>query len=61
MFDGIEVLVDGETVLWVGENCLFAGYSETDARAFAKLCERLAKQARAAFTAESASNAPHGK
>jgi len=46
----IEVLVDGHSVLWIGESCVAAGYAETDAKAFAKLYEQLASQARRAFS-----------
>jgi hypothetical protein len=45
----IDVLVNGKSVLWVGESCLEAGFHERDAIAFAELYERLAKQARIAF------------
>jgi hypothetical protein len=52
----IEVLLDGKSVLWVGESCVTAGYVESDARAFAALYEKLATKARDAFAAK---NAPH--
>jgi hypothetical protein len=45
----IEVLRNGQTVLYIGEHCTSAGYPESDARAFAALYERLASQARALF------------
>lgn len=45
----IDVIVDGKSLIQVGESCAFAGYPESDARAFATLYERLAKQARKAF------------
>ena len=45
----IDILVDEKSALQVGESCAFAGYSESNARAFAKLYEQLASQARAAF------------
>ena len=47
----IEILIDGESAVWVGESCVFAGLPETDALAFNALYEQLASQARAAFGA----------
>lgn len=47
----IEIFHNETRVLEVGETCLFAGLRESDARAFAALYERLAKQARALFAA----------
>lgn len=47
----IEILIDGESAVWVGESCVFAGLPETDALAFNALYEKLASQARAAFGA----------
>jgi hypothetical protein len=45
----IDVIVNGKSVLWVGEACTGAGFHERDAIAFAELYEKLAKRARAAF------------
>ena len=45
----IEILRNGETILDLREACVFAGYRETDARAFAALYERLASQASVLF------------
>lgn len=47
----VEVLKDGEALIEVGEGCVFGGYFGSDARAFAELYEKLAKQAQAAFSA----------
>ena len=46
----IEILIDGEPAVEVGESCLFAGLSKTDALAFHALYEQLAEQARNAFS-----------
>ncbi|MEK9986025.1 MAG: hypothetical protein VW879_14905 [Opitutae bacterium] len=46
---GIEILMNGESALEVGESCLFSGLSEIDAHAFNFLYEQLANQARNAF------------
>jgi hypothetical protein len=48
----VMLLVDGRPVLDVRESCLFTGFPESDALAFAKLYEQLASQARAAFSAK---------
>jgi len=45
----IEILVNGERVIHLGESHLTAGYREPHARDFATLYEKLASQARAAF------------
>ena len=45
----IEILIDGESAIEVGECCLFAGLPKTDAIAFNTLYEQLASQARNAF------------
>jgi hypothetical protein len=45
----IILLVDGKPVLDVRESCLSTGFPETDARAFARLYEHLASQARREF------------
>ena len=47
----IEILIDGETAVEVGECCLFGGLSKTDALAFHALYEQLASQSRNAFSA----------
>ena len=47
----IEILIDGEPAVEVGECCLFAGLPKTDAVAFHALYEQLAEQARNAFGA----------
>ncbi len=47
----IEILIDGEPALWVGESCVAGGLSKTDALAFNALYEQLASQARDAFGA----------
>lgn len=52
----IEVLRDGKTLLEVGECCVFGGYPETKARAFAALYEELASLARRAFAAKAPPN-----
>ena len=43
----IEIIHHGITVLEVGESCAWPAYPESDARDFAALYERLAKQTRA--------------
>ncbi len=48
----VEVFKDGDRRITVGESCIFGSYAESDARAFAALYEKLAKQARAAFAGE---------
>ena len=53
----IEILIDGESAVWVGEACVAAGLPETDALAFNALYEQLASQARAAFGATGAPEA----
>jgi hypothetical protein len=45
----IEILIDGESAIEVGECCLFAGLPKTDAVVFHALYEQLAEQARNAF------------
>ena len=52
----IEILIDGQSALEVGESCAGAGYRESNARAFAEIYERLASQARAAFEAKAPVN-----
>jgi hypothetical protein len=52
----IDIIVDGKSVLYLGESCVVAGYVESDARAFARLYETLAKKAREAFEAKHARN-----
>ena len=48
----IEILIDGQSALEMGECCAFAGYAETNAIAFGDLYEHLASQARAAFASQ---------
>jgi hypothetical protein len=49
----IEITLNGKSMLYVGESCVVAGYAKNDARAFAALYEKLARQARDAFEAKS--------
>ena len=48
----VEVVFNGATILNLHEACVFAGYRESNARAFAALYEKLASQARAQFKAK---------
>jgi hypothetical protein len=45
----IEILVDGQSAMLVGESCACGGFAASNARAFANLYEKLASEARSTF------------